>query len=219
VTILSAGIIACLIGGSLSAQWLNQPTAGIPRTADGKANLAAPAPKTADGKPELSGLWRLGVEIGIGANITAELPATDIQPWAATLSRQRLGDFGKDDPEITGCLPGGPRHITRAGLAKIVQTPTVMVILYEGNLHSFRQIFLNRERPKDLNPTWWGDSVAKWEGDNWWSKAPVSTTAPGWISRDIRTLRLAHDRTLPPPGFRSHGFASDHQRSPGLRQA
>src|SRR3954454_20216380 len=96
---------------SLSAQWLTQPTAGVPRLANGKANLAAPAPKASDGKPDLSGLWRLGVEIGIGANITSELPPADIQPWAAALSRQRLEDFGKDDPEITGCLPGGPRHI------------------------------------------------------------------------------------------------------------
>ena len=37
--------------------------------------------------------------------------------------------------------------------------------MFEGNLHSFRQIFLNRDHPKDLNPTWWGDSVGKWEGD------------------------------------------------------
>ena len=139
MTILSTGILACLLGTSLFGQWLDQPTAGIPRTADGKPNLAAPTPKTSDGKPELSGLWRLGVEIGVGANITADLPAADIQPWAAALSRQRLGDFGKDDPEITGCLPGGPRHITRAGLAKIVQTPTVLVILYEDL--AYRQIF------------------------------------------------------------------------------
>ena len=38
----------------LSAQWLRQPTASIPRTADGKPNLSAPAPQTADGKPDLS---------------------------------------------------------------------------------------------------------------------------------------------------------------------
>jgi hypothetical protein len=41
----------------LSAQWLNYPTHGIPRTADGKPDLAAPAPKTPDGKPDLSGIW------------------------------------------------------------------------------------------------------------------------------------------------------------------
>ena len=40
----------------LSAQW-NYPTAGIPRTADGKPNLSAPAPRTADGKPDFSGTW------------------------------------------------------------------------------------------------------------------------------------------------------------------
>ena len=39
-----------------TAQWLTQPTVGIPRTADGKPNLLAPAPRTPDGKPDLSGL-------------------------------------------------------------------------------------------------------------------------------------------------------------------
>jgi hypothetical protein len=40
------------------AQWLHHPTPGIPRGADGKPNLAAPAPRTSDGKPDLSGLWQ-----------------------------------------------------------------------------------------------------------------------------------------------------------------
>jgi hypothetical protein len=47
-----------LLPVSLSAQWLNFRTPGIPRTADGKPNLMAPAPRTPDGKPDLSGLWR-----------------------------------------------------------------------------------------------------------------------------------------------------------------
>ena len=147
-----------------SAQWLKTPTAGIPRDANGKANLSAPAPRTADGHPDLSGLWQLGIEIGYAANITADLAPRDIQPWASALSRSRLEEFGKDDPEITGCKPGGPRHITRGGLTKVIQTPALIVFLFEDL--SYRQIFLDgRDLPKDPNPTWMGYSIGRWEGD------------------------------------------------------
>src|SRR5215831_18137188 len=69
---------------SLSAQWIHQPTPGIPRTADGKPNLAAPAPKTPDGKPDLSGLWLVqGLYIGgLARDIKEGAPFT---PWAAEL--------------------------------------------------------------------------------------------------------------------------------------
>src|SRR5580693_9227232 len=50
-------LLGATVSGHLSAQWLNYPTAGIPRTKDGKPNLSAPAPRAADGKPDLSGVW------------------------------------------------------------------------------------------------------------------------------------------------------------------
>ena len=43
---------------SASAQWLQVPLPGTPRTPDGKPNLSAPSPRTADGKPDVSGIWR-----------------------------------------------------------------------------------------------------------------------------------------------------------------
>src|SRR2546428_3686464 len=157
-------VILMLAAASAPAQWLKTPTAGIPRDANGKANPAAPAPGAADGHPDLSGLWQLGIEIGYAANITAELAPRDIQPWAAALSRSRLEEFGKDDPEITGCKPGGPRHITRGGLTKIIQTPMLIMFLFEDL--SYRQIFLDgRDLPKDPNPTWMGYSIGRWDGD------------------------------------------------------
>ncbi len=147
-----------------AAQWLKTPTPGAPRDASGKVSMNAPAPLASDGHPDLSGLWQLGTEIGYAANITADLGKRDVQPWAEALSRSRLEEFGKDDPEITGCKPGGPRHITRGGLSKIIQTPTVIVILFEDL--SYRQIFLDgRKLPADPNPTWMGYSIGRWDGD------------------------------------------------------
>jgi hypothetical protein len=47
-----------LLPTSLVAQWLDFRTPGIPRTADGKPNLTAPAPRTPEGKPDFSGTWQ-----------------------------------------------------------------------------------------------------------------------------------------------------------------
>ena len=149
-------VMLMLAAASASAQW---------SVLADEAQPAAPARQTAADAAILivTGLWQLGIEIGYAANITADLAASDIQPWAA-LSRKRLEDFGKDDPEITGCLPGGPRHITRGGLTKIIQTPSLIVILFEDLSH--RQIFLDgRQLPRDPNPTWMGYSVGHWDGD------------------------------------------------------
>jgi len=52
-----AALLATMMPGGTAAQWLNYPTPGVPRTADGKPDLSAPAPRTSDGKPDLSGMW------------------------------------------------------------------------------------------------------------------------------------------------------------------
>ena len=113
--------IACLFAACLlpcTAQWLTFKTPGIPRSANGKPNLTAAAPRVGD-KPDLSGLWNMGVNLGYAANLTSDLGNGDIQAWAADLSRRRLAEFGKDDPETVGCRAGGPRHITQIGRAHV----------------------------------------------------------------------------------------------------
>src|SRR4051812_23669360 len=86
-----------------AAQWLKDRTPGIPRMADGKPNLTAPAPKTADGKPDLSGLWRADPG-GYDLNLVSELRRDEILPWADDLSRQRSEEFGQDHPGYR-CMP------------------------------------------------------------------------------------------------------------------
>jgi hypothetical protein len=51
---------ASLAATRLDAQWVHYPTAGVPRKADGKVDVSAPAPRMADGKPDFSGVWMTG---------------------------------------------------------------------------------------------------------------------------------------------------------------
>src|SRR5207244_13590107 len=77
--IFTAVIILTALATPLEAQWLQRPTPGIPRTADGKPNLTAPAPRTADGKPDLTGLWQwLSPDTAVG-NVALRKPG-DLSP-------------------------------------------------------------------------------------------------------------------------------------------
>jgi hypothetical protein len=152
---------------SAQAQWLNERAQGIPRLSDGRPNLSAPPPRTSDGKPDFSGLWSLPLHPGYIGNIATDLEPADVQGWADKLFAERIDDLGKDDPSTIGCLPMGPRHITGGGLvarAKIVQTPGIIVILYEDL--AYRQIFMDgRPLPTDPYPSYMGYSVGRWEGE------------------------------------------------------
>jgi hypothetical protein len=50
-------VLAFVLSTAVDAQWLNYREPGVPRTANGKTDLTAPAPKDPSGKPELSGVW------------------------------------------------------------------------------------------------------------------------------------------------------------------
>ena len=155
-------ILLSALTAPVQAQWLSQRTAGIPRTADGKPNLKAPSPRMPDGKPDLSGLWNR-VSPKYGANVAADLKPADVQPWAEALVRQRVEDLGKDHMTVT-CLPLGPEYSTAQRYMKLVQTPSLIVMLEEDLV--YRQIFLDgRPLEKDPQPSWMGYSVGHWEGD------------------------------------------------------
>jgi hypothetical protein len=158
-------MVLCAMSVSLTAQWPNHPTPGMPRTPGGKPDLSAPAPLSANDKPDLSGVWRVK-QTSYLTYVTADLKADEIRPWAAALYKQRADDYRKDSDGIA-CLPPGPKAgISGLGLPmKIVQTPSLVVVLYEYQT-IYRQIFTDgRGLPEDPNPTWMGYSIGHWEGD------------------------------------------------------
>jgi hypothetical protein len=78
-------LAATLAWRPASAQWIDHPTPGIPRTADGRADLSAPAPRTADGTPDLSGMW--GWQPGrYFGGLPQDLKLEEIKPWARALA-------------------------------------------------------------------------------------------------------------------------------------
>jgi len=178
----------------LPAQWIHYPTAGVPKTRDGKPNLAAPTPRTRDGKPDFSGMWWNGdmelpcpelmggpkdcAEKGLGlpgqkgAGLPA--PATNIgfslpgglpySAWAIEEMKLRARD-PLGDPHVH-CLPSSPpRNYTLPHMQKFLQIEKQLTMLNEYNA-SYRQIFTDgRPLPVDPLPSWNGYSTAKWDRD------------------------------------------------------
>src|SRR4030095_15247998 len=150
-----------------AAQWPVRMPAGLPRSADGTGNLAAPPPRTSHGTPGLSGLWIPepdpngkpgGVENTVFArylfDVTQDLKAGNdvLVPFAEATYRKRLATEGADDP-IAHCQPpGSPRIFSLSRPTKIVETPGLVLLLHEHDT-SYRQIFTDgRSLPEDPLP-------------------------------------------------------------------
>lgn len=120
-----------------------------------------PAPRLADGHPDLSGVWQGGGPVGDLGQGLAPGETIPLLPAAKAIMDKRQSN---DDPEAN-CLPTGIPRIAPYPW-RIVQTPTHIFFLFEGNIHSFRQIFMDgRKHPADPDPTWYGHSIGSWDGD------------------------------------------------------
>jgi hypothetical protein len=195
-------IIASVISAPVGAQWLDYPTPSIPRAADGKPNLTAPAPHTADGKPDLSGLWNK-ISPTYSRNIAVDLTAGDVQPWAQALLQKRMEDLGKDYMNVH-CLPLGPGYTTASGgssegMVKIVQTPALIIMLNPDL--TYHQVFMDgRPLEANPNPSWMGYSVGHWDGDTLVVES-FGFNDKTWLDRDghphteaLRTTERYHRR-------------------------
>src|SRR4051812_1440577 len=141
----ACGLLAMLAGLSLA-----QPPVAPKDTP--QAPKGAPTLRLPDGHPDFSGTYHSpgygpsdqpprGVDT-IARNIARDMKAADV-PLSAEgkkLMQERAANEGKDDPEGL-CLPmGTPRKDPYPW--KFVHTPKLLLILYEGNVHSYRQVFI-----------------------------------------------------------------------------
>ena len=134
-----------------------------------KGAPTGPAPRLPDGTIDLSGVWVGGGPIN-DLEREGGLKPGDIDklmlPWAV---KEMAGRDVTMEPH-NRCLPMGVPRVTPFPW-RMVQTPTHkkathIFILHEGNIHSFRQVFMDgRKHPPDLDPTWYGHSIGSWEGD------------------------------------------------------
>ncbi len=167
------------VGGSQ-----NPDTAKAKGRGRGPQTPAGPTPRLPNGKPDLTGMWSSpgpvgdimqGMPIvpcdtpgavqqpaGRGRGRGGAAPAAPVCkeaiPYTAQGKKAKDSQLSKDDPEAN-CLPTGvPRMAPYPW--RIVSDPTHIFFLFEGNIHSFRQIFMDgRKHPDDPDPTWYGDSI------------------------------------------------------------
>src|SRR6476661_9521485 len=97
-------------------------------------------------------------------------PWVPFQPWAAAVYDYNSKNQSKYDPEGYCLPPGGPRLMATPYPAEIIQLSEQkrIIMIFEGATHIWREIFMDgRPHPKgdDLNPTYLGHSVGRWDGD------------------------------------------------------
>ena len=181
------GIAGALVGGLglLSINVAAQPKAGAEPAAVVSDSRTTPTPRTADGHPDLNGTWDNGrsafgfASVDPKASICLfgcqDTPAVPSAPRPAPEFPTYKPEFfakvedlnerqTQEDPAFFCRPPGVPRI---GPPDKIIQTPGQVVFLYEDLSGPFFRIIPTDGRPyrTDVDPSYLGDSVGRWEGD------------------------------------------------------
>ena len=145
--------------------------AGVPAAGQARA-----LPRTADGKPDFSGIWEVMSKADWNiephsASRTAPASAGVVeggmlpyQPAALEKRAQNYANRRTADTEARCFLPGVPRAMYVEHPFQIVQTPSLVMMLFEY-VHATRNVFMNTPHLKGPLDFWMGDSRGTWDGD------------------------------------------------------
>jgi len=155
------------------------------KTAPPNDKLAAqPTPHLRDGKVDLGGkgvwapIWVLDWADKKYVEENIDVPFT---PAGLDLFKERRANNSKDDPEGY-CLPAGvPRYTGTPYPFQMIQLPDRVVILYEGASHMYRIVMLNAKHSADPDPTWLGESVGWYEGNDTLVVDTVAFNGRTWL--------------------------------------
>lgn len=156
-TLLAAGSLLAII--SLAS------VAAIAQSGAAKAAPAAkpqPAPRTRDGRPDLSGFWRGPLLRNMDKNVPGGFKAIFTPAGAGAYEYNLTQTI---NPEGLCLFAGIPRASISGVPFEIVQSSNRVAFLYEL-MWTFRSIPTDRrEHPKDVEPSFFGHGVGRWEGD------------------------------------------------------
>src|SRR6202035_4000707 len=160
-----------------------QAVSAKPAPATDKAAVQ-PTPRLPDGTADLGGkgVWApICVLDWADKNYVEENIDVPFTPAGLQLYKERQANHSKDDPEGY-CLPAGvPRYTGTPYPFQIIQLPDRVVILYEGASHMYRVVLMNAEHSKDPDPTWLGESVGHWEGNDTLVIDTVAFNGKTWL--------------------------------------
>ena len=167
--LLSVSITSVALAVPLVAQELPQRVGGDngPRLAAAEPNR--PVPRLPDGTVDFGGVWSGGGPVGDIARQGGMKPG-ELESLMLPSAKQVLATRNEGQDPYAYCMPAGVPRMAADFAWRFVQWPTTkpthMWLLYEGNMHSYRQIFLDgRKHPEDPSPTWFGHSIGWWEKD------------------------------------------------------
>jgi hypothetical protein len=170
---LSAQIVQLGANIDVGEEFKNVPALPTPRLPDGRVNLgAAHGERLGTWLPFYSINERLANQDDRPSDTAPKFPdrpnVSDIpfQPWARELYNYRRGN--QFEPH-TRCKPSaGPRQFLTPYGVEFVDVPDLkrIFIMDLGGPHTYRTVYMDgRQHPRNLAPSYYGDSIGKWEGD------------------------------------------------------